>query len=412
MKVMNKILAVILAAVTVLTFLPVCVTAKSAVPGDVDGNGKVEAADALRVLDYSVQKIRNIDSTAADFNRDGKVNSADALAILKTAVGLAAPAQTAQAPQTVQAPQSAQEVHKAKPIGKVTKTWEINKTNFYAKIERLAYGAEQTLTVNASNVASYNKQIVNYKTVKYWPMANVAVITPKNGTLLRFSKGTSPSDPETIAVNNGAVLAVNGVCTMGSSDYYETQSAATVRDGAVYKAYAGQEGKAATRMVIYKNGDWKVTKNFDNATAREAVKNGAWISVPYMDLTMYEGKVTSHFKKADGTFNEGACRNRTVVGHTYDGKIIFLTSEMMPMKYVTEILTAYNCRDAVFLNGGNSTYMYAKGFGNTTGSTGKSVKDLNKIGYLETEWYAKNGFLAAGKGGGPSHTDLDVAYFK
>jgi len=53
-----------------------------------------------------------------------------------------------------------------------------------------------------------------------------------------------------------------------------------------------------------------------------------------------------------------------------------------------------------------------KGIGNTTGSTGASIKNLNKIGYLETEWYAKNGLLAAGKGGGLSYTDLDVAYFK
>lgn len=433
MKMQKKILAAVLAVITVLVILPVCALAESYYLGDADGNGKVEATDALKVLKYTVGLDKNIITKRADVNRDGKIDAADALVIVQISVGLkkatviteqvvqtttkpaqttANPVQTTTKPAQTTTKPAADTVHKAKPIGKVSKTWEMNKANFYAKIERLSYGKEHTMSVNAGNVANYNTQIVNYKTFKYWAMANVAVITPKNGTLLRFSKGTTGSDPETLAKSVGAELAINGVCTYGGSDSYLPKAAATVRDGAIYKAYTGAAGKAETRMVIYKNGDWKKITNFDNATAKAEIAKGAWISVPYMDLTIYEGKITSHFRKADGTPNETYYRNRTFVGHTYDGKILFVTTEMMPVCDAAQILIAYNCKDAVFLNGGNSTYMYAKGFGNTTGTTGASVKNLNKIGYLETEWYAKYGLLAAGKGGGPSHTDLDVAYFK
>ena len=61
----------------------------SAQKGDVNKDGKINSADALLVLRYSVGSA-NLDSERfklADVNGDKKVNSADALKILQYSVG-------------------------------------------------------------------------------------------------------------------------------------------------------------------------------------------------------------------------------------------------------------------------------------------------------------------------------------
>ena len=58
--------------------------------GDVDNNGTIDASDALRVLQYSVQltELTGDALVAADTNGDGVVNAADALLILQYSVEL------------------------------------------------------------------------------------------------------------------------------------------------------------------------------------------------------------------------------------------------------------------------------------------------------------------------------------
>ena len=58
-------------------------------PGDVDGNGKVEAVDALEVLKSVVGKVTLTDEqlVKADTDGNGKINAVDALYILKKVVG-------------------------------------------------------------------------------------------------------------------------------------------------------------------------------------------------------------------------------------------------------------------------------------------------------------------------------------
>ncbi|MBR6531610.1 MAG: dockerin type I repeat-containing protein [Clostridia bacterium] len=58
--------------------------------GDVDGNGKVNSTDALKVLQSSVELITLTASqkAAADMDANGKVNSIDALKILQLSVGM------------------------------------------------------------------------------------------------------------------------------------------------------------------------------------------------------------------------------------------------------------------------------------------------------------------------------------
>ena len=57
--------------------------------GDVDGNGTIDAKDALMVLKAAVGKLELTEkqAKAADTNKDGKIDAKDALEILKTAVG-------------------------------------------------------------------------------------------------------------------------------------------------------------------------------------------------------------------------------------------------------------------------------------------------------------------------------------
>ena len=60
------------------------------VPNDVDGNGKITAADARLALRGSA-KLETVDgvySLAADMNGDGKVTAADARMILRKSAGL------------------------------------------------------------------------------------------------------------------------------------------------------------------------------------------------------------------------------------------------------------------------------------------------------------------------------------
>ena len=57
--------------------------------GDVDGNGTIDAKDALMVLKAAVGKLELTEkqAKAADTNKDDKIDAKDALEILKTAVG-------------------------------------------------------------------------------------------------------------------------------------------------------------------------------------------------------------------------------------------------------------------------------------------------------------------------------------
>ena len=68
----------------------VVVEVPSVLIGDVNGDGKVNTADAVQVLKYAAGMIQLDDrqNTLGDCNHDGKVNTADAVLILKYAAGM------------------------------------------------------------------------------------------------------------------------------------------------------------------------------------------------------------------------------------------------------------------------------------------------------------------------------------
>lgn len=82
---MKKILSILLSALLAVSVLGISASARTL--GDVDGNKKANAADALKILQYTVGTLDTIDKKLADVNCDGTVNSADALIVLRVCVG-------------------------------------------------------------------------------------------------------------------------------------------------------------------------------------------------------------------------------------------------------------------------------------------------------------------------------------
>ena len=261
------------------------------------------------------------------------------------------------------------------------------------RIARLEYGLEKQ-----SFDKSMNSQIVNPKTFAYVPACTIAIIMTDSPTRLSVSKGTQKSTTEQIAKNAGAVIAVDG-----TKDTYKQEYMATIRSGAVYRNFTGSTAKRL-QLVMYRDGHWEFTV-LDNAAATQAVKNGALNSVRIQDITIRDGKNTSGF--ADSPY-----RNRTFIGQINTHRYVFMVTEFMSIRDAAKIMLEYGVNNAVQISGGNCSYMYLKGVGNTTGSDGAEIKGLNKLGMLETEWFASKGLLAKGEYGSPSRDELDCIYFK
>lgn len=87
-----SVIAICLGLLLPTAMLPICPMVYAVVAGDVDGNGKVESADARFALRASVGlEHYPADSNAfiaADADNDGKITSADARLILRASVGL------------------------------------------------------------------------------------------------------------------------------------------------------------------------------------------------------------------------------------------------------------------------------------------------------------------------------------
>lgn len=426
---MKKFLSIILATATVVgvTIFSYAAT----LLGDVNKDGKVNSSDALTILQYSVGQIKSIDKNIADATGDGVINSSDALKVLQISTGqiqggtvkdsTTKKTTTTTKKTTTTTKKTTTTTKKTTTTTKKTTTksyscpyevtpgtsvtlpsglkathkraWYVKKTGLDIRISRLEYGS-----VSQKFDASINKQIVNPKTIKYSPACTIAVITCDTPTRLNVSKGTTTQSTEANAKAAGAVIAIDGTKT----SYYPEQSA-TIRSGSLYKSFTGSQARLP-RLVMYKDGKWEI-KALDNAAANAAIKNGAYNSLYIQDITIQNGEITYGFL-------DTVYRNRTYLGQISATKYVLLTTEFMPIKSAAEIMLKYGVKTAIQVCGGNCTYMYLQGVGNSTNSTGASIKGLNKLGYVETEWFAKNGLLEAKKGGGPCTDELDCIYFK
>ena len=86
---MKKFIALFL-AITLIVGATIFCYAKETY-GDIDKNGVVNSTDALRILQYSVGSLKNINFNLADVNHDSVINSSDALIILQISVGQRTP---------------------------------------------------------------------------------------------------------------------------------------------------------------------------------------------------------------------------------------------------------------------------------------------------------------------------------
>ncbi len=276
--------------------------------------------------------------------------------------------------------------------------YHINKNGIDIRIVRGTYGK---ITQRFDKNVSW--QIVNPKTITYNPAYNIAVITVDAPTRLHLSKGTKLKNTDAIARSVGALIALNGQ-TAHNGKVYDTSLSAVIRDGNVYKSYTGSGGGYGT-VVMYKDGTWKIdTLNTENT--KNAIKNGAYNSYQFYGQIIASGKSTGDIKDIV------PYRNGSYFAQISPRKYILMTAEFMPISSATKILLQYGAKTAVYVNGGNCAHMYVKGIGNTTGSKGKQIVNLDKVGYLETELMAKYGLLEGKKGGSPCEHEADVIYFK
>ena len=275
------------------------------------------------------------------------------------------------------------------------RAWAVTKfSGLDIRISRLEYGSKVTRKFDAT----LNKQIVNPKTVTYTPACTVAVITCDKPTRLNVSKSEKMKSTEEDAKSVGAVIAIPGI----KVSYYPEYTA-TIRSGSIYKKHTGKTAYGP-QLIMYKNGKWEFGL-LDNAAATKAVSNGAYNSLYIYDIILKDGVFCSNT-------NDKNTRNRTFLAQISETKYIFMTTEFMSIKDSADIMLKYGVKNAALIVGGNCTTMYLQGVGNTTNSTGASVKNNNKLGYYETEWFAKYGMLEGKKGGGPCTDELDCIYFK
>lgn len=301
----------------------------------------------------------------------------------------------------------------ANPIGSIKKAW-ILKNPDGRKLSELGLDirvsrVELNKTVSQDFNKNVSSQIANPKKLTYKPTCSIAVIECKDGDpthlIVSTNQSNQASTTQALGQASNAIIAINNQAVV-SGDFYDTNKAAAIRNGRIYRKYTGNESiRKGMRLIMYKDGTWKFG-TLDNTEANKAIADGAWNSFRYQDVTIQDGKITATFPE------NGIYRNRTFFGQISKTKYVMMVTEYMPIADAAKVLMAYGCKNAIQIMGGNCSQMYVNNVGNTTGMTGASVKNLNKIGFLETEWMANQGLLAANAGGGPCSHEVDILYVR
>jgi exopolysaccharide biosynthesis protein len=286
------------------------------------------------------------------------------------------------------------------------RAWKISSGSVSVEIHKVAYGSKITQNFVKGNGENQDRGMdVSSKTVTYQPVCDIAIISC-SPTQITFgvSKqllGTDKGDVEDMAQKTGALVAVNGEAT----DEYATDHS-TIRSGKVYVTSTSIRHSPFVRM--YRNGTWN-TGDIDYTNQDQLIKDGVYNSVRHQGTPLWDGKLT-------GTNDDTYYHNRTMLAQISANKYILAVGEFMPIASMASLLKAYGAKNAILLNGGNCSFMYAKGVGNVTGTKASLLKNLNKINVVETEFFASNGMLglnSSGKQklGGPDE-EIDIVYVK
>ena len=292
--------------------------------------------------------------------------------------------------------------------GAVVRAWRIQQNGLYIEIHRVKYGDKITQRF----IHSQDSQVKIEKTLTYQPYATLAITTVDNPTRLgvvssKSLMGTNSSYVEDMAKKNGAVIAINGEAQVYKTDH------STVRNGKV--EVSSTASTKVKYLHIYRDGSWQF-KAMDNANINKEVKNGLYNTLVTMqNLAVNNGK---EYASDRDTLANGQhyYSNRTMLGRISNNKTVFAIGEFMPIINLERVLIAYGVSNAIILNGGNCSSMYVKGVGNTTGAIGKSLKNLNKVTVLETEYFGNNHMIGNNSQGyemlGGPCKEPDMIYIK
>ena len=184
-----------------------------------------------------------------------------------------------------------------------------------------------------------------------------------------------------MAVENGAILAING-------DYYGSQESGYVlRNGVLYRDIAerGQED-----LVIYEDGSFEIITE-DEVTAQELLDSGAWNVLSFGPALLIDGEIAVDAKDEVGRAK--ASNPRTAIGIVDDLHYLFVvsdgrtnSSEGLSLKELAQVLQDLGAKTAYNLDGGGSSTMVFQGrvVNNPTTNgkriTERSVSDIVYIG--------------------------------
>jgi len=300
---------------------------------------------------------------------------------------------------------------------RITKAW---------RVVSGATGTEVTVVKLVANIA-LTATYLTTKGKKYtiYPTCYLALVTSKpenfGATCAETTAGKDESYVYAMAKKAGALVAVNGEAYSGHwSDAYSRyySAGAVIKDRRIVQFIPTITGYGNKFTLVRTNGVWEKDVVIDSkAKARQLIDGGARFGVcnsgaklMYFD---YKKLYFSDFSKQTLILSNDwmpALRNRTFAAQIDANHYLLLAGELMPVQQCVDVLNAYGAKNILWANGGNCSYMYLRGCGNVTGSAGNSIRNIDKINLLESEWKALHGYLSGGQLGGPCPAK-DIFYF-
>ncbi len=289
------------------------------------------------------------------------------------------------------------------------RAWKLSENGIDIEIHRIAYGDKitQHFTHGKGGFADQYDYAIDYeKDVTYQPYATVAIVTAAPEKLMISTAkqllGTNMAKVEDMAQKANALIAVNCEAAAAGKGYAQpARRYSIVRNGTIIQDY-NSESKVAP-LQLYRDGTWKFA-TITSANSKELVSQGLLNTIRHQDISITKGKITAGI-------GDAYHHNRTMIGQISANKYVLMVGEFMPVVDMAEILVKYGVQTAIVTNGGNCSYMYVKGIGNTTGTAAPRLLNTNKVNIIETEFFGTHGLFANGKMGEDCY-EADILYFK